>query len=107
MTQTIKKFKTNYKKFFFEKTSIDFEFSSIPIKNGFILPHTDGGNKLLGFVIPIIDDDNIFDINNLGTKILKAKTDKYRYNFYNKTVPFEETELVRELPFKKSNVFTC
>ena len=57
----------------------------IPIKNGFILPHTDGGNKLLGFVIPIIDDDNIFDINNLGTKILKAKTDKYRYNFYNKT----------------------
>ena len=96
-----KKFETNYKKFFFEKTSIDFEFSSIPIKNGFILPHTDGGNKLLGFVIPIIDDDNIFDINNLGTKILKAKTDKYRYNFYNKTVPFEETELVRELPFKK------
>ncbi|WP_440923100.1 hypothetical protein [Candidatus Pelagibacter sp.] len=92
------------KNFFLRKSSIDFEFSSIPIKNGFILPHTDGGNKLLGFVIPIIDDDNIFDINNLGTKILKAKTDKYRYNFYNKTVPFEETELVRELPFKKNQM---
>ena len=46
-----KRFRQIIKNFFLRKPSIDFEFSSIPIKNGYILPHTDGGNKLLGFVI--------------------------------------------------------
>ena len=68
-----KKIKQIIKNFFLRKPSIDFEFSSIPIKNGYILPHTDGGNKLLGFVIPIIDDESIFNVKNLGTKILKLK----------------------------------
>ena len=99
-----KRFRQIIKNFFLRKPSIDFEFSSIPIKNGYILPHTDGGNKLLGFVIPIIDDESIFNVKNLGTKILKTKTDNFSYNFYNKTVPFEETVLVRELPFKKNQM---
>tara|TARA_B100000989_G_scaffold255644_1_gene204598 strand:+ start:1271 stop:2005 length:735 start_codon:yes stop_codon:yes gene_type:complete len=98
------KIKQIIKNFFSKKPQIDFEFSSIPTQNGYILPHTDGGNKLLGFVIPIIDDENILQVENLGTKIFKAKTDKYKYNFYNKTVPFEDTEFVRELPFKKNQM---
>ena len=44
-----------------KELKIDFEFSSIPLNNGYILPHTDGGNKLLGFVIPIIDNEKIYD----------------------------------------------
>ena len=87
-----------------KKTRIDFEFSSIPIKDGYILPHTDGGNKLIGFVIPIIDDDKILDIKNIGTKILKAKSNKFKFNLFNKTVPFDETELIRELPFEKNQM---
>ncbi len=98
------KIKQIIKNFLFRKSIIDFEFSSIPIKNGYILPHTDGGNKLIGFVIPIIDDENIFKVENLGTKIFKAKSNRYKYNFYNKTVPFEDAELVRELPFKKNQM---
>jgi len=98
---SIKKF---IKNLFSKELKIDFEFSSIPLNNGYILPHTDGGNKLLGFVIPIIDNEKIYDAKNLGTKILKAKTDKYKFNFYNKTVPFEETELIRELPFQKNQL---
>ena len=94
-------FYTFIKTLFKKKRKIDFEFSSIPIENGHILPHTDGGNKLVGFVIPIIDNDNILNFENLGTKIYKAKTDKYKFNFYNKTVPFEHAEIIRELPFKK------
>ena len=82
--------------------SIDFEFSSIPVSNGFIVPHTDGRNKILGFVIPIIDDDEILKFDNLGTKILKAKNNKYKYNHENRMVPLEETEEVRILPFKKN-----
>ena len=88
----------------FKKTRVDFEFSSIPVNNGFILPHTDGGNKLIGFVIPIIDDDKILKVKNIGTKILKAKSDKFKFNLFNKTVPFDETELIRELPFEKNQM---
>lgn len=103
-THSETKFNTFVKTLFKKKRKIDFEFSSIPIENGHILPHTDGGNKLVGFVIPIIDDDNILNFENLGTKIYKAKTDKYKFNFYNKTVPFEHAEIIRELPFKKNQM---
>jgi len=84
--------------------TFDFEFSSIPINGGYILPHTDGGNKILGFIIPIIDNDEILKVPNIGTKILKAKSNEYKYNFFNKTVPFDETELVKEIPFKKNQM---
>ncbi len=97
-------FYTFIKTLFKKKRKIDFEFSSIPIENGHILPHTDGGNKLVGFVIPIIDNDNVLNFENLGTKIYRAKTDKYKFNFYNKTVPFEHAEMIRELPFKKNQM---
>jgi len=85
-----------------KRNKILFEFSSIPVNNGFIKPHTDGAKNILGFVIPIIDNEEILKISNLGTRILKPTTDEYKYNYYNKTVPFEKTELVRELPFKKN-----
>jgi len=81
---------------------IDFEFSSIPVDSGFIAPHTDGGNKILGFVIPIIDNEEIFKIQNIGTKIFKAKSNKYKYNFFNKTTPYEDVELIKEMPYKKN-----
>ena len=88
----------------FKKKILDFEFSSIPINNGLILPHTDGGNKLLGFVIPIIDNNEILKVKNIGTKVLKANSNQFKYNFFNKTVPFEKTELIRELPFERNQM---
>ena len=103
----VKKNSNNPIKFFLNKLrkknlSFDFEFSSISVPNGFIVPHTDGRNKILGFVIPIIDNDKILKFNDLGTKILKAKNDKYKFNYENKMVPIEETEEIRILPFKKN-----
>ena len=62
---------------------IDFEFSLIPANNGFILPHTDGWNKILSFVIPIIDDDKIYEAKNIGTKIYKPKKNEHKFNLYN------------------------
>ena len=58
----------------------------------------------IGFVIPIIDDDKILNIKNIGTKILKAKSNEFKFNLFNKTVPFDETELIRELPFEKNQM---
>ena len=91
-------------KIFKRELAFDFEFSSLPINGGYILPHTDGGNKILGFVIPIIDNDEILKVPNIGTKILKAKSNEYKYNFFNKSVPFDKTELVKEIPFKKNQM---
>ena len=46
----------------------------------------------------------IFNVKNLGTNVIKLKQIISAYNFYNKTVPFEETVLVREFPFKKNQM---
>jgi hypothetical protein len=87
-----------------KKRRIDFEFSSIPLSDGFILPHTDGSDKLIGFVIPVIDNDEIFKAKNLGTKIYKAVDNQYKFNYFNKTVPLEKVEEIKELPFKKNQM---
>lgn len=97
-------FKKLYYKFKSNK-KFGFEFSMISSDGGFIKPHTDGPNKLVSFVMPIIDNDNFLEIKNSGTSILKPLMDKYKYNYSNQTVPFEATEEVRQIPFNKNQIF--
>tara|TARA_A100000164_G_C21931365_1_gene785795 strand:- start:1447 stop:2181 length:735 start_codon:yes stop_codon:yes gene_type:complete len=82
-----------------------FEFSMISTDEGFIKPHTDGPDKLISFVIPIVEDENISNIQNSGTKILEPIDDKFKYNYLNKTVPYEATKIIREIPFNKNQIF--
>jgi hypothetical protein len=82
-----------------------FEFSMISTDGGFIRPHTDGADKLISFVIPIVENKSIEKIPNSGTNILKPTEDKFKYNFLNSTVPFESTEIVREIPFNGNQIF--
>ncbi len=82
-----------------------FELSMISSDGGFIKPHTDGPDKLISFVIPIVEDDNFSKIENSGTKILIPIDEQYKYNYVNKTVPFEATQTVREIPFSKNQIF--
>ncbi len=97
-----KSFKKFLSDIFTKNLNFSFEFSSIPVQNGFIKPHTDGPNNIIGFVIPIIDNKEIYNFLNLGTKILKSISNEFKYNNFNRTVPFEKTELVREMPFEKN-----
>lgn len=90
---------------FKNKKKFGFEFSMISTDGGFIKPHTDGADKLISFVMPIIENDNISKIPNSGTNILKTNNDNYKYNLLNSTVPFEVTEVVREIPFDKNQIF--
>ena len=87
------------------KKKFGFEFSMISTNGGFIKPHTDGADKLISFVIPIINNKNISEIINSGTNILKTSNDKYKYNLLNSTVPYEFTEVVREIPFDRNQIF--
>lgn len=93
-------------KFLFNiRISTSIEFSAISCNSGFLKPHTDGSNKIFSFVIPIIDNDKIMNHKNLGTSIRAPIDDQYKYNFHNKTVPFELTKEIKEIPFKKNQLF--
>lgn len=92
-----------YEKYKNKKNS-GFEFSMISTDGGFIKPHTDGPNKILNFIIPIVDDEMICNVTNSGTKILSAENDQFKYNFLNKTVPYEDTKNIREISFKKNQI---
>lgn len=87
------------------KKDFGFEFSMISTNGGFIKPHTDGADKLISFVMPIVENNNISKIPNSGTNILQTNDNKYKYNLLNSTVPFELTEVVREIPFDKNQIF--
>jgi hypothetical protein len=92
------------KKLIFNKTDFTFEFSSMSTKNGFINPHTDGPNKILTLIIPIITDPRIKNIKNSGTNILESLEDKYEYNFMNFAVPFESVRSIKEIPFLENQI---
>jgi hypothetical protein len=92
-------YKKMIKKFIFKKIDFSFEFSAINTNGGFINPHTDGANKIITLIIPLIDNSKIYDVKNCGTKILETHDEKYSYNFMNKIVPWESTKIVKEVPF--------
>ena len=101
--------KSSLKKKIFEflfniKISTTVEFSIMKSNSGFLKPHTDGSNKIFSFVIPMIDDEKILKAQNIGTSIRVATDDKYKYNLQNKTVPFELTQEIREIAFKKNQL---
>ncbi len=97
------------KKFFFKKIKhkFYFEFSSIPCNGGYILPHTDSPKKKITCVIPIISssEKKISGINKIGTSLLVATEDKYKFNFYNKTVPFDATKEEKYIEFLPNQMF--
>jgi hypothetical protein len=73
-------------------------------KNGFINPHTDGPNKILTLIIPIITDPRIKNIKNSGTNILQSLEDRHEYNFMNYAVPFESVRSIKEIPFLENQI---
>jgi len=95
---------TKIKKLILNKIDFTFEFSSMSSHGGFINPHTDGPEKLLTLIIPIISDSRIKNVKNVGTNILESLEDKYEYNFMNYAVPFESTRSVREIPFLENQI---
>lgn len=86
------------------KKNSGFEFSMISTDGGFIKPHTDGPNKILNFIIPVVDNDVVCNVINSGTKILSTENNQFKYNFLNRTVPYEYTKNVREILFKKNQI---
>lgn len=91
---------------FFKKKNINtyFEFSSISVDGGFILPHTDSPKKIITCIFSIINDERINSYTGIETDILTTNENKYKYNFYNKTVPKKNTQLVKKVPFESNQM---
>ena len=87
-----------------KKIDYTFEFSLISSDGGYINAHTDGPEKLISLIFPMVDDKRILNIKNSGTKILFSKNEKFKYNIMNYVVPFEDTEMVREIPFNENQL---
>jgi len=92
---------------FFTKLEQDIEvaveLSSIPIKGGMIKPHSDSQHKLASIVIPILDD-HWKDEYEGGTNFLKVKKNDQSFNFTNKTIEFDQTEIIKTIPFVKNQL---
>lgn len=100
-------FLKNFSPFIFGKQEQDIdiftEFSSIPINNGMIKPHTDSQYKLASIVIPIVDDNWKEEFNG-GTNFLTPKDKTKTFNYLNNTLEFNETEKIKTIPFKKNQL---
>tara|TARA_B100001057_G_C22827222_1_gene941904 strand:+ start:956 stop:1690 length:735 start_codon:yes stop_codon:yes gene_type:complete len=97
-----------FKKFFVRKRkyNIFFEFSSIPCDGGFILPHTDAPKKVMTFIIPIIKDEekDIENFEKIGTSILAMSDNKFSFNYFNKTIKYENTLEKKYVNFSRNNM---
>jgi hypothetical protein len=84
-----------------QEFEINVEFSSIPFKNGMIKPHTDSQYKFASIVIPIVDKNWVDNFNG-GTNFLKPKNNEKTFNYLNNTLEFNETELIKIIPFERN-----
>ena len=86
-----------------EIINIVVEFSSIPINEGYLKPHSDGRNKLASIVIPIVDSEWKSEFCG-GTNLLEPKDEKNVFNIINKTLEFNETNILKVVEFNKNQM---
>ena len=79
------------------------EFSSIPVNEGYLKPHSDGRSKLASIVIPIVDSEWKPEFCG-GTNLLEPKDDKNVFNVINKTLDFDETNVLKIVEFNKNQM---
>jgi hypothetical protein len=78
--------------------STRFEFSWIPAKDGFILPHTDIASKVVTLILPMVKPDEWMPEWGGGTDVLKPKYDDKKYTDYKN--PLEDFDIVRTYPYE-------
>ncbi len=86
-----------------QDVDVAIEFSAIPVRGGFIKPHTDGPHKLLSIVIPVIDK-SWQDSFNGGTNFLKPKDNTKIYNILNNTYEFDQCDIIKTVNFNSNQL---
>ena len=77
-----------------------FEFSAMPAKGGGIRPHTDAPTKLVTLVMAFMKEGEWNESTwGGGTSVIVPKDRSRVYNFHNRFMEFEETEVLKTYPF--------
>jgi hypothetical protein len=77
-----------------------FEFSMLPANGGIVTPHTDAPRKFITLVVAMVGEDEWKDEYGGGTEMLKPRDIAKSYNYYNRSLPYDECETLKAFPFK-------
>ncbi len=77
-----------------------FEFSMLPLTGEGVLPHTDNPNKIVTYVISVLDEDEWDPAYRGGTNIIRPKNGKKIYDYLNNhDLGYEDTEVIDTYEF--------
>lgn len=77
-----------------------FEFSAMPAEGGGIWPHTDAPTKLATLVMSFVRDGEWDEAAwGGGTSVVAPKDRSRIYNYHNRYMEFDETEVLKTYPF--------
>ncbi|MFC7052279.1 hypothetical protein ACFQI3_06205 [Hansschlegelia quercus] len=77
-----------------------FEFSALPAHGGVVTPHTDAPEKFVTIVFSMVRPGEWQDQWGGGTDILLPKDETKSFNYMNKQVPYDQTEMTASVPYK-------
>jgi len=76
-----------------------FEFSVLKADGGEVAPHTDAPPKMITLVISMIGEGEWPEEFGGGLDVNRATNPRYAYNWKNRIVPWEDIEVVENIPF--------
>jgi hypothetical protein len=77
-----------------------FEFSMLPADGGHIKPHTDSPGKIITLVASMVRPDEWDPRWGGGTTVLRAKDDRNSFNYLNRQIEFDATEVLHTYEFE-------
>ncbi len=80
--------------------SARFEFSALPAAGGAIIPHTDTVNKIITFVISILDEGSWDTAVGGGTEVMRPKDPRDNFNQTNRQLDFESVETLKTFEYR-------
>ena len=76
-----------------------FQFSTLPGDGGFIRPHTDSPKKRITLILSILGEGEWDPAHGGGTDLNRAKNPEDSYNWSNRSLDFEDVEILRTYEF--------
>jgi hypothetical protein len=77
-----------------------FEFSMLPADGGHIKPHTDSPGKIITLVISMVRSNEWDPKWGGGTSVLRAKDHRHSFNYLNRQLEFDATEVLHTYEFQ-------
>ena len=80
--------------------SARFEFSALPAAGGAVIPHTDTINKIITFVISILEEGTWDSAIGGGTEVMRPRDPNDNFNQTNRQLGFDEVETLKTFEYR-------